>query len=102
MAKPYSMDLRERVSAAVVRGGLSCRHSLNSASTEHVPWISTSLRELYHVLRLPRSQIVGLLGLIARLRLMRLVELLQHRGVEIDVLRVANFRLVFLPRRRAA
>ena len=27
MAKPYSMDLRERVSAAVVRGGMSCRQA---------------------------------------------------------------------------
>jgi putative transposase len=27
MAKPYSMDLRERVSSAVVRGGMSCRQA---------------------------------------------------------------------------
>jgi putative transposase len=27
MAKPYSMDLRERVSAAVLHGGVSCRQA---------------------------------------------------------------------------
>jgi|SRR5690349_24557910 len=42
MAKPYSMDLRERVSAAVVRGGLSCRRAAKRfgvAASTAICWV---------------------------------------------------------------
>ena len=42
MAKPYSMDLRERVSAAVVRGGLSCRRAAKRfgvAASTAIRWV---------------------------------------------------------------
>ena len=42
MAKPYSMDLRERVSAAVVRGGLSCRQAAKRfgvAASTAICWV---------------------------------------------------------------
>ena len=42
MAKPYSMDLRERVSAAVVRGGVSCRRAAKRfgvAASTAIGWV---------------------------------------------------------------
>jgi putative transposase len=42
MAKPYSMDLRERVSAAVVRGGVSCRQAAKRfgvAASTAIGWV---------------------------------------------------------------
>ena len=42
MAKPYSMDLRERVSAAVVHGGLSCRRAAKRfgvAASTAIGWV---------------------------------------------------------------
>jgi transposase len=42
MARPYSMDLRERVIAAVVRGGMSCREAAKHfgvAASTAVQWV---------------------------------------------------------------
>ena len=37
MGKPYSMDLRERVVAAVETGGLSCRQAAAPAGLKYLP-----------------------------------------------------------------
>ena len=42
MARPYSMDLRERVIAAVVRGGVSCREAAKHfgvAASTAIQWV---------------------------------------------------------------
>src|SRR5438445_4848496 len=105
MGKPYSIDLRERVAGAVVRGGLSCHRAaaqFGVGVSTAILWVRR-LRETGSVApgQMGRAQAEGNLGrarawLLERTQardfiLRGLVAELAERGLKVDYRAVWNF-----------